>query len=68
MPRDEQEAPPASRLTGAFGVKTMETVLIVVIALLVAAVGRGVIDPPRAQQPTYFLSNRRPPLHDLGIV
>jgi hypothetical protein len=33
---------------GAFGVKTMETILIVVIAVIVAVVGGAVINPPGA--------------------
>jgi hypothetical protein len=31
----------------AFGVKTMETISIVVIAVLVAVVGGAIINPPR---------------------
>jgi hypothetical protein len=33
----------------AFGVMTMETVFIVAAALLVAVVGRAILDPPRAR-------------------
>jgi hypothetical protein len=33
---------------GAFGVKMMETILIVVIAVIVAVVGGAIINPPRA--------------------
>jgi hypothetical protein len=32
----------------AFGVKTMETILIVVIAVIVAVAGGAIINPPRA--------------------
>ena len=36
-------------LRGALGVKAMETVFIVAVALLVAMVGRAILDPPRAR-------------------
>ena len=38
------------RLMGAFGVKTMETAFIVAAALLVAVVGRAILNSPRARQ------------------
>ena len=37
-----------SCLMRAFRVKTMETILIVVIAMIVAVVGGAIINPPRA--------------------
>ena len=36
-------------LMGAFGVKATETVSIVVIVLLVAVIGRAILDPPRVR-------------------